>query len=99
MTNVPGYCAILSQWMTDQTSFFPWFSESEKILKQNGVERITLRCIADSPYYHDFNTLDYYNPGPESNHPVFVNAKTEMGKRVLENPGKWHFTFGDTDEV
>jgi GNAT superfamily N-acetyltransferase len=73
--------------------------ESEKVLKQNGAEGIQLRCIADSPYYDVFNTLDYYNPGPGSNHPVFVNAKTEIGKRVLENPGKWHFTFGDTDEV
>ena len=79
--------------------FFALVSESEKVLKQNGAKRITLRCIADSPYYHVFNTLEYYNPGPEMNHPVFVNAKTDLGKRVLENPGKWHFTFGDTDEV
>jgi GNAT superfamily N-acetyltransferase len=73
--------------------------EAEKVLKQNGAERVTLRCIADSPYYDVFNELQYYNPGQGSIHPVFVNAKTEMGKRVLEKPGKWHFTFGDTDEV
>jgi len=79
--------------------FFTLVVESEKVLKQNGVKRIILRCIADSPYYLVFHELQYYNPGPESIHPVFVNAKSEIGKRVLQNPGKWHFTFGDTDEV
>jgi GNAT superfamily N-acetyltransferase len=79
--------------------FLALVSESEKILKQNGADQITLRCIADSPYYNDLMTLDYYNTGPESHHPVFINARTETGKRILENPGRWHFTYGDTDEV
>ena len=79
--------------------FLSLVSESEKILRQNGAEHIQLRCIVDSPYYHDLETLGYYDPGPESYSPVVMYAKTEMGKRVLENPGKWHFTFGDTDEV
>jgi hypothetical protein len=79
--------------------FFALVIESEKVLRQNGAKRITLRCIADSPYYRVFHELKYYNPGPESIHPVFVNAKTELGRSLLENPGKWHFTFGDTDEV
>lgn len=79
--------------------FFALVDESEKVFKQHGAKRVTLRCIADSPYYQVFNELQYYNPGPGSIHPVFVNAKTEIGKRVLENPGRWHFTFGDTDEV
>jgi len=79
--------------------FFALVGEAEKILKQSGAGNIQLRCTADSPYYEVFKTLNYYNPGPGSNHPVFVNAKTEMGKRVLESPGRWHLTFGDTDEV
>jgi len=86
--------------MNDRSDVFvALVRESEKILKHNGAEHIQLRCITDSPYYHDLMTLDYYNPGPESHHPVFVNARTEAGKRILENPGRWHFTFGDTDEV
>jgi GNAT superfamily N-acetyltransferase len=73
--------------------------ESENILKQHGVENIQLRCILDTPYYRDLNILGYYDPGQKSYSPIFVNSKTELGKRVLENPGNWHFTFGDTDEV
>ena len=79
--------------------FFALVRESEKVLKQNGTKQIMLRCIADSPYYNVFHELQYYDPGTGSIHPVFVNARTDIGRRVLQNPGKWHFTFGDTDEV
>ena len=71
--------------------FLSLVSESEKILKQKGAERITLRCIVDSPYYHDLNSLGYYDPGQESYSRVVIYAKTEMGKRVLENPWKMAF--------
>jgi hypothetical protein len=79
--------------------FLALVGESEKILRQNGVNSIQLRCIVDSPYYRDLNTLGYYDPGRESYSRVVIYAKTEIGKRILENPGRWHFTFGDTDEV
>ena len=79
--------------------FVSLVSESERVLKQKGADRITLRCIVGSPYYHDLNSLGYYDPGQDSYSRVVIYAKTEMGKRVLENHGKWHFTFGDTDEV
>jgi len=86
--------------MNDRSDIFlALIRESERILKHNGAEHIQLRCITDSPYYHDLMALGYYNPGPESHHPVFINARTETGKRILENPGRWHFTYGDTDEV
>jgi len=73
--------------------------ESEKVLKQKGAKRITLRCVADSTYYDALSASGYYDPGREIYNPIFIYAKTEIGKRVLENPGRWHFTFGDTDEV
>lgn len=73
--------------------------ESEKVLKQKGAKRITLRCVADSTYYDALSASGYYDSGRESYNPIFIYAKTEIGKRVLENPGRWHFTFGDTDEV
>lgn len=93
---------ILCDFVTlDDSSdvFLSLVAESEKLLKQKGAESIKLRCIADSPYCSDLDTLGYYSPGPDRNHPVFVNAKTKLGRRVLENSGKWHFTYGDTDEV
>ena len=96
------HTGILCDFVTldDRTDvFLSLVSESEKILRQNGAEHIQLRCIADSPYYNALNTLGYYDPGPESYHRVVIYAKTEMGQRVLQNPGRWHFTFGDTDEV
>jgi hypothetical protein len=86
--------------MNDRSDvFLALVCESEKILRQNGVNSIQLRCIVDSPYYRDLNTLGYYDPGRESYSRVVIYAKTEIGKRILENPGRWHFTFGDTDEV
>jgi len=101
LSNNKRTCVLCDFVTVDDRSdvFFALVSEAEKILKKNGTENIQLRCTADSPYYEVFSTLNYYNPGPGSNHPVFVNAKTEMGKRVLESPGRWHLTFGDTDEV
>jgi len=86
--------------MDDRSDIFlALVRESEKVLKQKGVGSIQLRCIVDSPYYRDLVTLGYYDPGPGRYQPNNVYAKTDLGKRVLENPGKWHFTFGDTDEV
>jgi hypothetical protein len=79
--------------------FLALVRESEEALRKNRVERITLRCIADSPYYNDFNIMGYYDPGPESYHPILIFGTTELMKRVLENPGRWHLTYGDTDEV
>lgn len=73
--------------------------ESEKVLKQNGAKKITLMCVAGSTYYDTLSTLGYYDPGRENYNPIFIYAKTEIGKRILENQGRWHFTFGDTDEV
>ncbi len=74
-------------------------SESENIMKKNGLENIQLRCILDTSYYRDLKTLGYFDFGPKNYQPVFINAKTELGKKIIKNPGKWHFTFGDTDEV
>jgi GNAT superfamily N-acetyltransferase len=73
--------------------------KAEEILRKNGAKVINLRCIADSPYYNELRKMGYYDPGPDKYQPVLVYGGTEVGKRILETPGKWHFTYGDTDEV
>jgi GNAT superfamily N-acetyltransferase len=73
--------------------------EAEKIVRRNGAEVMQLRCIADSSYYTELKKVGYYDPGPERYHRVVIYGGTELGRRILENPGKWHFTYGDTDEV
>jgi GNAT superfamily N-acetyltransferase len=73
--------------------------ESEEILKRKGATLVQLRCIVESPYYQTLNELGYYDHGEESYQPIVIYPKTELGKRVLDNIGRWHFTWGDSDEV
>jgi GNAT superfamily N-acetyltransferase len=82
-----------------QDIFWALVKKAEQILKRSGTELIQLRCIVDSPYYNILNKLGYYDHGPESYQPICIYSKTELGKRVLEKSGRWHFTLGDSDEV
>jgi GNAT superfamily N-acetyltransferase len=79
--------------------FSALIKKSEEILKRNGANLVQLECIVDSAYYQTLHELGYYDHGPESYQPIVIYSKTELGKRVLENSGKWHFTYGDSDEV
>jgi len=73
--------------------------KSEEILKRNGVNLVQIECIVGSAYYKTLNELGYYDHGPGSYQHLTIYSKTELGKRVLENGGSWHFTLGDSDEV
>jgi hypothetical protein len=79
--------------------FYSLVKQAEAVLKKSGAKLIQLKCIVDSPYYETLASLGYYDPGPEGYQRVVIYGKTEMGKAILENSGKWHFTLGDTDEV
>ena len=74
-------------------------NKSEEILKQIGVNLVQIECIVGSPYYKTLNESGYYDYGLVSYQPLTIYSKTELGKHVLENSGKWHFTLGDSDEV
>lgn len=79
--------------------FIALVKKSEEIVRRNGAQLVQLRCIVDSAYCKTLNELGYYDHGSESYQPILIYSKTELGKRVLENFGKWHFTLGDSDEV
>ena len=79
--------------------FIALVNKSEEIVRRNGANLIQVECIVDSAYYKTLNELGYYDHGPESYQHLTIYSKTEIGKRVLENSGKWHFTSGDWDDV
>jgi GNAT superfamily N-acetyltransferase len=72
---------------------------AEMMLKKDAVKEISLRCAVGSSYYEELARMGYYDPGPERYQPVLIYGGTELGRRLLETEGKWHFTYGDTDEV
>lgn len=72
---------------------------SEKIVKQKGGKEINVRCISNNMYHEKLMNYGYYDHGPKFFHPVHLYKNTDIGKMIHENPGKWHFTLGDTDDV
>lgn len=94
--------AILCDFVTidDRADvFLELVKRGEETQRQSGARVVNLMCIVDSPYYRELTKLGYYDLGPEEYQPVVVYGGTTLGRRILEMPGKWHFTYGDTDEV
>lgn len=97
-----GRTGVLCDFITlnDRLDIFAALvSESENYFRRQGAEMIQLSCIKDSPYCQALSELGYYDHGEESYQPILIYSKTDLGRRVLETPGRWHFTLGDTDEV
>lgn len=79
--------------------FLALVKKSEEILKRNGVNLVQTECIVESVYYKTLAELGYFDHGRESHQRIHIYSETQLGKRVLESSGKWHFTLGDTNEV
>lgn len=79
--------------------FLALVRKAEEILKDKGSSTVMVQGIVDSAYREVLGEMGYYDYGAEPHQYVTLYAKTEIGKAMLENLGKWHFTLGDTVEV
>ncbi|MFH1539634.1 MAG: GNAT family N-acetyltransferase [bacterium] len=68
----------------------------EKHFKEWNVGRARLYCAESSPYYGKLLELGYRK---KAGVPVIIFSGSDIGKKILNEKGNWHFTMADSDNI
>ena len=97
-----GKAAIICDFITvdDRLDVFQGLIEAaERRLKNTKIQNIRIRCVKGSLYHRALIELGYFEEDPDNEEPIIVYSGTGPGKKLLETPGQWFFTYADSDAV
>jgi len=70
--------------------------EAEKEFKKQGVQRIELMCVENTPYYRALLEHAYWD---QFRQPIIIFYRSDFIKTLLEKDAKWHFVWSDSDNA
>jgi len=83
-------------WQDEVQVFAQLLCEAENYLRGAGVHYIQVICAETSAYFQVLSRAGYVVRRAT---PVIIFGGTELGRTLLQEKAKWHFTYGDSDIV